>query len=437
MALAVGDSYACASGSVIAAGRNYYPSWAPAAGEIKSISLNTLADIDPKNDPLANPNYPAAAPWEASAAWIHCLDYGSAVMADDIGPLGTLMFYAGAGHSACNPTMWCGFDLSDRTWKRVGKRSLPNDAMASGLSGYPGVLDSTWGDYDGSASAWGAFAQPGYNPPAGSHAYAGYAYRPAVKAGNAGGEVLWPMNPTGANSGTTARGAWVWDADTGLFTRSANLRSAAGGSTVGGSQYFDAQDAAFALNVVGSLYLDHLDWFDWPTKTWTRRSSQNATLYANLTGVALAHQVANLYIVCVDDAGTLKFYAAPIDKVIAGTPWSWTQLTVSVDAGITNPTTSWCWHPLHGCWYAVDAEPNSHYLYKLTAPSNVQAAALAGTWTISREVLAGEGLYCKNANGANASIEDFRFLNYSIKTHCLLWISPYVAGVVQAIRPGA
>lgn len=436
MTTPVGDSYNTTPGGFIAAGRSYYPSWAPVAGEIKSISLNTLADIDPKNDPLANPNYPGSAPWESSAAWIHCLDYGSAVIADDLGSLGSLLFYAAAGHSACSPTMWCRYDLATRQWSRHGKRSLPNDAMASGLSGYPGVLDSTWGDYDGAASTWGAFAQPGYNPPAGSHAYAGYAYRPANKAGNLGGEVIWPMNPTGATAGTTARGSWVWDCDTGLFARSANLRPEAGGSTVGGTQYFPALDAAFALNTLSSLWLARLDWFDCQTKMWTRRASQNGAYYANLTGIAFAHQAANLYIVCCEVGGVLKFWAAPVDKAVSGTAWDWTELTVTNTSGVAAPTTSWCWHPDKGCWYGVDGLVGSHYLYKLVAPSNDQAAALSGTWTITREVLAGEALYCKSATGVDAAVDDYRFLNFSTKAHCLLWISPYVGGVVQALRPG-
>lgn len=432
----MGGVYSGLLGSVIAGGCHYLPPWVPSPGVAASISANTLSAINPANDALANPNYPTAAPWDRSAGWSHCLDYGGVCFANDLGSLGTIVFYAGAGHSATNPTMWAGFDLATRQWKRIGKRSLPNDDMYLGLSGYPGVLDSTWGDYDGSASAWGAFAHPGYNPPAGSHNYAGIAYRPAAKSGNSKGQLLYPLNASGATAGNTARGSWVWDGDTELFTRSANLRpGSGGGATVGGTVYFEGLDSAFALNTAGSLWLMYLDWFDWSTKTWTRRNSTDSDKYANLSGVAFGHEAANLYIVCVIDAGNLRFFAAPVDKVVSGVSWSWTELTVTGDKTIG--VRSWCWHSHNGCWYGVNGVVGSSTLYKLTAPSNSQAAALSDTWTITSQTFSGETLYCKNANGTDANVDNFRYLTYAPKARCLLWLSPYVGGAVQAIRPSS
>src|SRR5688572_30326349 len=44
------------------------PEWVKAIppGTWAEISLNTPADVDPEDDPEANPNYPNSAPWRGS-----------------------------------------------------------------------------------------------------------------------------------------------------------------------------------------------------------------------------------------------------------------------------------------------------------------------------------------------------------------------------------
>lgn len=411
--------------------------WIPGPGQVATVSQNTLSAINPANDPLANPNYPSAPPWEfGSAAWTHCLDFGSWFMADDIGTHGTIMFFGAAGHSACNPTMFAGFDLAQRTWRRVGRRSLPNASLntPTDLAAY----DATWGDYNGAAPEWGAFAQPGYNPPAGSHAYGGMTYRPAAKAGNVGGQILYPLNASGGTGGNGARGSWVWDADTELFTRSSNLRPDAGGATVGGTEYFESLDAAFALNVAGSTWLMTLDWFDWPSKTWTRRNSQTTLYNVGLSGLSLAHQSASLYVICDVNGGAIKLFAAPVDKVAAGTTWAWSELTVVNSSGDAVPTVAWVWHDTHQCYYGAGYQPSQgHYLYKLAPPGTTQAQCLSGSWTITRQTLTGEALVFMDAAGNSTSINNLGFLVYSKKLDCLFWGSNYVGGPVQALQPGA
>lgn len=411
--------------------------WIPGLAQVATVSQNTLAAIDPKNDPLANPNYPGTPPWERSAAWIHCLDFGSVIMCDDIGTHGTIMFYSAAGHSACNPTMWAGYDIAKRTWSRIGKRPLPTDDMYLGLDSYPGLLDPIWGDYIGAAEGWGAFAQPGYNPPAGSHAYGGLTYRPAAKAGNAGGQILYPLNATGGTAGNASRGSWIWDADTELFERSANLRPVSGGATVGGTEYFESIDSAFALNTAGSTWLMTLDWFDWSSKTWTRRNSQTTLYNVGLSGLSLAHQSASLYIICDVNGGAIKLFAAPVDKVAAGTVWAWSELTVVNSSGDAIPTVAWVWHDTQQCYYGAGYQPSQgHYLYKLAPPGVTQAECLSGTWTITRQTIAGEALVFLDGNGTSTSINNLGFLTYSKKLDCLFWMSNYVGGPVQALQPG-
>lgn len=413
--------------------------WIPGLGQVATISLNTLAAINPANDPLANPNYPAAPPWEfGSSNWTHCLDFGSVFMCDDLGTHGMIVFYTAAGHSAPNATMLAAFDLAKRQWQRLGRRSLPNDSLNLGANAYPGVYDPTWGDYNGAASEWGAFAQPGYNPPAGSHAYGGMTYRPANKAGNTGGQILYPLNASGGSGGNGARGSWVWDSDTELWERSTNLRPDPGGATVGGTEYFESVDAAFALNVANSTWLMTLDWFDWPTKTWTRRYSATTQYSIGLSGLSFAHQSASLYCIADVNNGALRFYAAPVDKVAAGTTWAWSELTVTNSSGDAIPTVHWIWHDTKQCFYGAGYQPSQgHYLYKLTPPGTTQAQCLSGTWVLTRETLGGESLVFKNANGVDADIYNLGFLNYSKKLDCLFWMSPYVGGPVQVVVPGA
>lgn len=65
MASPVADSYSCASGGIISAGRFRLPSGFPSSPLTWSeVGSNTLAEIDPAIDPLVNPNYPGDAPWK-------------------------------------------------------------------------------------------------------------------------------------------------------------------------------------------------------------------------------------------------------------------------------------------------------------------------------------------------------------------------------------
>lgn len=64
MASPVADSYSCASGGVIAAGRHrLLPGFPSAPLMWAEVGGNTLSAVDPALDPLVNPNYPSDAPW--------------------------------------------------------------------------------------------------------------------------------------------------------------------------------------------------------------------------------------------------------------------------------------------------------------------------------------------------------------------------------------
>lgn len=66
MATPVGDSYTCASGGTIAAGRHVLPAWLSAmpVHTWATPGSNTLSSVDPALDAAVNPNYPGNAPWK-------------------------------------------------------------------------------------------------------------------------------------------------------------------------------------------------------------------------------------------------------------------------------------------------------------------------------------------------------------------------------------
>src|SRR5574343_168692 len=68
MATQGGDSYSCAPGGRIAAGRHLLPAWLSAmpVHTWATPGSNTISSVDPAIDPAVNPNYPATPPWWGS-----------------------------------------------------------------------------------------------------------------------------------------------------------------------------------------------------------------------------------------------------------------------------------------------------------------------------------------------------------------------------------
>ena len=427
--------------------------WRPAAGTIANISLNTRVAVDPKLDSLANPNGAGnTPPWEQGAAWIHMTDYCGAMLAKDVGAHGTYMQYGAAGHSAVGACFWIGFDLDDRTWKRIGKRPLPSDCFQLAAADpfnvgtyYPaGQLDPTWGEWQGGWSGWpSGFAQPGYNPPEGAHTRNSFTYRPSSKAGNTHGQILTFWQPTGKTSGTVIRGGFVWDADTGNFSRQSTLRPG-GGSAVGGMAYFESLDVVVGLNMESSGFVSWVDVLDCTSMASVRRTVSNApNVFYDST--SFAHPVGNLYVICnhklTANAVPAEFWAIDADALKTGTASAWSQLTVTAGswpvggAGITG-TVGWSFCPANGCYYAVNRVDGSNKLWKLTPPAGTsKASQLSGTWVISEETLAGVTLDGRLASGISGTSFDYNRLQWSDYGQCFIWTPDYVDGNVQAIRP--
>lgn len=426
------------------------PSWAPAAGEIKSINLNTRNDIDPKNDPLANPNYPNTPPWDVigGTGWQHARDYCGAVYCKDLGPLGTYFEYDASGHSANGATSGSGFDINTRTWARKTPRPLPVNNLQGYVSGSnpdPSLFDHSAGHWIGDSPLIPeAFRQPGYNPNAGSHTRNNWFYRPAAKAGNGTGEVWICWGVTGVGSGTTARGGHVIDLDTGLQRTHANLRPATG-SACGGMVYFEDLDCGIGFNHGSSANTSSVDYIDCVTGLWTRRTATNSIL---LIPDSTVFRWGNYLVVCINEntpnPAPMRFYALDVVTMLVS-PTSWFELTISAVSypvsefssygGLGKSwTVNWAYCPVNGCFYATNRSHGSNKVWKLTPPG-----AVNGTWVITEETMTGT-LSARSHNGTPSASFDYNRLQW-IQTNwpgCpgfFGWVEDYMSGVFQVIRP--
>ncbi|MBX3601552.1 MAG: hypothetical protein KF863_13085 [Rubrivivax sp.] len=349
------------------------------------------------------------------------------------------MTYGAPGHSTnLEACCWVGFDVAERVWKLITK-PLPTPVVNASLW-QPGVypparqFDATWGDWTGDSSDWPeAFRQPGYNPPMGSHTRNSFVYIPPADAGNARGKIVVAWQPTGNCSGTGLRGSWVWDADTGLFSRTANLRPSHG-SDVTGIGYSAAHRVVIGHNFVSTSTSGALDYLDLSNMTWVRRNASTAVV-VRIDSTNFI--IGDLFVMVRHEPSgpvPMTFWAAPISAVKAGAAWNWTQLTVDATSWPTKNgsswTVSWSRCPVNGAFYAVNRVAGSNLLWKLSPPAadDQTGALLAGRWQVTAEALGGNSLI-----GADF---DYSRLRWSTALGAFLWFGESVTSAVQAIRPG-
>jgi hypothetical protein len=408
------------------------------SGAITNISTNTRADVNPRSDADLNPNAPSAAPWEASVGWgASALSaFCGAVMAKDMGVGGKLMTWGAPGHSTnLEFAAWVAFDVASRSWEIIGTPP-PTEVVTTYTAGVTPPttrFDHTWGEWNGGSTDWTeAFRRPGYNPPMGSHTRNSFVYIPAADAGNNTGKLVVAWQPTGNVSGTNIRGSFIYDCDTELFSRTANVRFGHG-SAVTGIAYHADQGVVIGHNRDSSVTVSELDVFDTSTNTWTRR---NATAAIGLSTDSTNFICGDLFVMVANTVQPPVFRAAPVSTVKAGGSWAWATLTVSAASWPVNGsgntlTTQWSRCPDNGAWYAVNRQSGSNTLWKLVKPSGVAdsdtASLLSGTWTVTTETLTGSGL-----EGASF---DYGRLQWCPALTAFLWFGDLHTSAVQAIRP--
>ena len=296
-------------------------------------------------------------------------------------------------------------------------------------------FDHTWGDWIGGSADWpSGFAQPGYNPPEPSHSRNSFVYRPAAASGNSKGQVIACWHPTGVNSGTGLRGSFVCDLDTGLWTRTANLRPSHG-SAVGGVSYHAGMDVVVGFNQESSGATGALDFLACATMTWTRRTGLGS-LNARIDSTSFI--VGDLF-VFVDhelaaNAVPFRLWAISISKLIAGTAQTWQQLTLSTSswpttaAGLTNMVGfERC--PINGSLYATNLVAGDNRVWRLIPPAadSDTTGLLSGTWTMEDEALAGASKV--------AGLYDYSRLRWA--GDGFLWTADGTSGTVQLMRPAS
>jgi hypothetical protein len=97
------------------------PDWVASIrpGTWAAVSLNTLADVDPANDPAANPDYPESPPWRGSTGQKSVINaWNGGAFARNVGQLGSVIAFGG-GHSNYFGNEIYTFDLSTRRWSRI------------------------------------------------------------------------------------------------------------------------------------------------------------------------------------------------------------------------------------------------------------------------------------------------------------------------------
>lgn len=437
MATPRGKTYTAPSGATVYGGRFAPLGSLVPSGSIMSIALNTRDSVDPALDALANPNYPGTPPWDVigGTAWSHTPDYSGAVFAADLGSAGTYLQYCATGHSANGATMWLGFDVASQTWQRVGRRPLPCNNLygyVSGTTPASSQFDHTWGDWIGASTDWAVdFRQPGFNPPAGGHTRAAMTYRPAAQASNSAGQIVMGLACTGVNTGTTAIPGHYYDCDDGLFHRTSNQRLS-GGSSAGNNVYDPTTDTVYGWTFVSSSYASSVDMLDCATWTHTRKSGLTNSPYMQVDA-SQAFGCGDLLVVCEQSTGSASFAlkAIRMSDLKDGSATAWTDLTLS---GTTWPSKSgetisivWTLCPTNGVYYAVDRVTGSHTLYKLTPPGGGDAGNLSGTWTLSSETLAGDGLV--------ATSWHYNRLQWCAALNAFLFTGESMTADTQAIRP--
>lgn len=446
------------------------PPWAPAPGELKSISYPagyfgtnggaTLGEIDPIYQtwhPLYGSGNSYSLPYgiPASASWSSINAYcGKAFNSTTRDYLGF-----GAGHSAINVSAPYSFSLPELRWKWLDS-ALPFDGYtATAGESWPltaetanpyytnGEIDFEWGEIQGGSSSWGALARPGIIQPIPGHSRSLNFCIPANKAGNASGKFFKFNGPTGKTGGVTgSTNSHLFDFGTKTWARAANYYNGPQNGT--GCAYDPVTNKGVTFGA-GGTFSSTFGVFDVPTELWSVRNSTNTKQTGTDHGGNCLHEASRLYIIpaarTVADASAspgngvkYTFFAAPFDDIVGAGSFSLATLTVSVSttwpllATGYNDYLGWSYCPLDECLYCTAPINGTNKYWKLTPPAGAVSTNdyLTGTWTLTEHAFS-SGSWVQSLTYLN----QFNRNQWDAASQAFIWHSGGLADPVMAWRP--
>lgn len=134
----VGGSYSCGSGAGIYGGKYNWPAWrrAIAAQHWGVVPSNTLASIDPEDNPAYNPNYPGSAPWHGTVGQRGMVEAWCGGCYDQDGDVLWLIQGGGHGDYGGNEPYKIDLSVDNPTWEMV--RAPSTDLSGDGSNGLYG-----------------------------------------------------------------------------------------------------------------------------------------------------------------------------------------------------------------------------------------------------------------------------------------------------------
>lgn len=373
MATPVGDSYAVASGGVIAAGRHHLPAGFPTAPLTwAEVGGNTLADVDPSNDPLVNPNYPGDAPWIGANDHVSVVSAWSGGAWDEAGKR---LLITGGGHA-------------DYAGNEVYQWSAES-GLFSRLNNPSGAVGNTGTLNDGLDGATPVYFD---GRPRSAHTYNHLLYRDGV---------LWNFQGSTYSGGAGVRGAFKFYS--GDWHRNGTSTF---GNNYGGTIYDSARNRFVTMSPGTGRPL----WYDPTTDTYaqhTRWSNNSDSTGSELQCVHVPNRdlvvsfTADIQLFKLDD--TSDSTSANVAGV--GVPWSDKRLIGAVYDEASDRIL--CWH-------------GGASIYVLTPPA-VGQNPLTATWTWSKLDPAAGNTVTPSAAASNGTYGRF-------------WYSPSLkcCGVVNA-----
>lgn len=466
------------------------PAWAPAPGEIKTISYAAgthpdgplggavMSEISTANQSW-NPDAPGVGPWGYSGSFNSILAFSGATFNPDMRELCNI----GAGHvAACVPTNWA-FRLGDLKWlwKSI---PVPSDGFAAAMaeaaiSGrtvndkewYSDVyvlqedspsdwqFDRVWGDWNRDWTGWPTGITTG---PAGeifpetAHSYDSNIVVPAAIKGNAKGIMCKFERCTGKTTGNGIEGTHIFDFDTDKWRRTANLPVKAGGTPA-----LDTLTGMIIRNYstsgAGSYTLTQWQLFDPITETHgaTRTSSNSPGQRSGACTTIDIDQLSRLlFVITSSDASNdnysatptkMRMYGADVDTALVSN-FSFSEITLSNPSGIwpffpaaplgLKSTFQFC--PEDGCYYLISGEDGSNKVWRLSRPvgATTQSQHLVGTWTVDVITMPVGSFYCKNSSGVGTNgCFVYSKMQWDDVSKSFLWFSDHLPGPVQAFNP--